>query len=153
MRYYLIGALLVLLISCNYAKDGKMNPERMVATIKRQCQEVEQEGNIVNFTHKDIPVTLVFDERADRMRLISPIMKVEELKEGMLIKAMEANFHSALDARYGISNGVVWAAFIHPLSDLSKRLLKSAIQQVVTARFTFGKEYSSGSLIFEGYQK
>ncbi len=34
---------------------------------------------------------------------------------------MIANFHTALDARYAISDGVIYAAFIHPLSSLARR--------------------------------
>ncbi len=31
---------------------------------------------------------------------------------------MQANFDTALDARYAIAKGALWSTFIHPLSDL-----------------------------------
>jgi len=33
---------------------------------------------------------------------------------------MQANFDSALDARYAIAKGKLWSAFIHPLSELNE---------------------------------
>ena len=61
---------------------------------------------------------------------------------------MEANFHSALDARYAISDGILWAAFIHPLQELTKDQVISAISQVYSTVQTFGTYYSSGELSF-----
>jgi hypothetical protein len=90
------------------------------------------------------------DETADRMRIISAIKEIDELSGAQLIVALEANFHSALDARYAISDGLVYAAYIHPLSSLSETEFRSAIRQVETAQHTFGSTYSSGELFFPG---
>ena len=65
-------------------------------------------------------------------------------------KPWEANFHTALDARYAFNKGILYAAYIHPLSTLTKAQLESALEQTATLAATFGKEYSSGSLIFKG---
>ena len=61
---------------------------------------------------------------------------------------MKANFHTALDARYAISDGILWAAFIHPLKELTTEQVKSAITQVYSCARTFGTHYSGGTLIF-----
>ena len=84
------------------------------------------------------------------MRVIVPIVKVEDIEEGELLRLMQANFDSVLDARYSIANGVVWSAFIHPLSPLSDEEFISGLAKAITAAATFGATYSSGALIFGG---
>lgn len=125
-----------------------MTPQRILATIHELGDDVRAQPSVVEFTYERVPVMLVYDQNADRMRLVSPIVEVKDLEEGMLMKAMQANFHNVLDVRYAVSNGVVWSAFIHPMSDLSDELLRSAIHQVAVARVTFGNEYSSGVMVF-----
>jgi len=61
---------------------------------------------------------------------------------------MNSNFHLALDARYAVSDDVLYAAFIHPLSSLCKEDFESALKQVYNLVATFGKTYSSGQLEF-----
>ncbi|MEM9558442.1 MAG: hypothetical protein AAGC60_29590 [Acidobacteriota bacterium] len=125
-----------------------MKPRSMISTLRSIGRDVEVDDNVVNFTFEDVPIALIFDTAADRMRLISPIVESERIDETMLLHAMEANFHSVLDARYAISSGLVWSVFLHPLSDLSGELLRSAVEQVAIARLTFGNEYTSGLLFF-----
>ena len=88
------------------------------------------------------------DEFHNRMRIIAPITKVENLEQEHIQKCMEANFHTALDIRYAFSDGVVWAAFIHPLKELTEAQIQSAVNQVYSGVKTFGTYYSSGSLSF-----
>lgn len=125
-----------------------ITPEAMINRILEVGQDVVQQGNIVNFRVQGIPLTLVFDENADRMRLVSPIVETKDVGDDVLVMAMEANFHSVLDARYAISNDIVWSAFMHPLADLSPALLDSAISQVAIAHASFGTEFTSGALFF-----
>ncbi|MEM9227048.1 MAG: hypothetical protein AAGA45_03685, partial [Verrucomicrobiota bacterium] len=143
--------LFLMLLSSSHlmqASGAGMTPRRMVAIVESLGQNVRQQGPVVNFSYEGIPLVLIYDTGANRMRLISPIVNVRELQPGQLEKAMTANFHSTLDARYAISNQVIWAIFIHPLSDLSPELLASAVQQVAMASLTFGDEYSSGQMRF-----
>ena len=59
-----------------------------------------------------------------------------------------ANYHSSLDARYAVSQGIVYSAFLHPLSTLADDQLASALRQVAALATTFGSTYSSGELMF-----
>ena len=127
-----------------------MTPEKMLRIIADECEDVKEDKNVVEFTFRGVQLVLVYDVNADRMRIISVVCDVENLKPGELEKAMQANFHSALDARYAFSNETVWAALIHPLSEMTERFLRSAIRQVAMAKVTFGEEYSSGELYFGG---
>lgn len=66
----------------------------------------------------------------------------------MMDRAMEANFHTALDARYATTHGQMWSVFIHPLASLDDDLFRSAIHQVAVAKMTFGDTYTSGVMQF-----
>lgn len=100
-----------------------------------------------------IPMMCISDSNHNRMRIMTPIHKVENLKKGQLKACMEANFHSVLDVKYAISDEFIWVVFIHPLSELSDLQLKDAISQVWNAAYTFGTTYSSGNLMFPGNKK
>jgi hypothetical protein len=51
---------------------------------------------------------------------------------------------------YAVSEGVLYSAYIHPLSELSESQLTSAIEQVANLAITFGYEYTSGTLEYGG---
>lgn len=137
--------------SAAFAND-KMTPKILLETIQSYGEDVKDEGNLISFMYKGINLYCVFDQKADRMRLISPIVEVEKVPEEALIIALQANYHTVLDARYAIGDGIVYSAFIHPLSPLSKVELQSAIRQVSTAALTFGDQYTSGEMFFPGQQ-
>jgi hypothetical protein len=106
------------------------------------------EGNVAAFHFGGAALLCISDPNADRMRIISPVKRVDETSAEEVLAAMQANFHTALDARYAIWEGVIYAAFIHPLSSLSGEQVVSAIRQVAAARESFGSTYSSGTLFF-----
>lgn len=95
-----------------------------------------------------IPLMVLTDESHNRMRVIAPAAEVEQVNPEILMKMMEANFVAALDARYAVFKGVVWAIFIHPLDSLIERDLISALKQVTTLVKTTGTSYSSSELQF-----
>ncbi len=43
---------------------------------------------------------------------------------------------------------VLYSAFIHPMSELSRWQIKSAVEQVANLASSFGGDYSSGLLTF-----
>jgi len=95
----------------------------------------------------------VYDENANRMRIISPIVETKDLEEEQLLNALVANFHSALDVKYALSDEIMWSVFIHPLRELSTNQVLDAIDQVHAASATFGNTYSSTGLVFPGNTK
>ena len=131
--------------------EGQMTLARMNEIIRRLDPEtkVPQPGSW-QLTISERPVLIITDAGANRMRIISPITKVAGLPEGALERMMQANFDTALDARYAIARGIVWATFIHPLSALHDRQFISAIGQTVNLSLTFGKSFSSGAMSFGG---
>ena len=90
----------------------------------------------------------VTDVRANRMRIISPITQADLLTKDLMLDALTANFHTALDVRYAISQGLVWSAFIHPLQELSDYEVEEALNQVYLAAATFGTTFSSTPMVF-----
>lgn len=106
--------------------------------------------NGANFRIETIPVTLVYDLNADRMRVVAPVASVAELDADMLVRVMQANFDSALDARYALGQGVLWSTFLHPLSTLTPEDFASGLGQTVNLVSTYGSSFSSGALVFGG---
>lgn len=96
----------------------------------------------------ETPLLCLTDEFHNRMRIISPIKKVEEAGKEEILKCMEANFHTALDVKYAISDDVIWAAFIHPLKELTDEQVVDAMAQVYAAVLTYGTSYTSTNLTF-----
>lgn len=109
---------------------------------------VEAKKGYVVFEHKEVKMALISDVNHDRMRIISPIIQYSELTLEQVKRMMESNFHKALDARYAESDDVLYSAFIHPMSPLSKAELISALDQVATLALTFGSSYTSGVLTY-----
>ena len=137
-------------VSDDLEEVAPMNNERMHDLLERIDPELQGQLGSWAIIFDSTRAQIITDENADRMRVIVPIIKVEDIEEGELLRLMQANFDSALDARYSVANGVVWSAFIHPLSPLSDEEFVSGLAQAMTAATTFGSTYSSGALIFRG---
>ncbi|MDT8409121.1 MAG: hypothetical protein RQ741_05940 [Wenzhouxiangellaceae bacterium] len=110
----------------------------------------EIDGSSVRFTIAERPHFAIFDETADRMRLMTPIAPVDILGEALMYRMLQANYDSALDVRYATAQNLIWSIFVHPLSSLNGDFLASALRQVHTAAETFGTTFSSGELIYGG---
>ncbi len=165
IRYFFLCGFFALFVSCggkNSAyeiseektaeaiNDAQMNNVLMHDLLQRIGPELQGQLGSWIITFDTIRAQIITDENADRMRVIVPIVKVADIEEGELLRLMQANFDSTLDARYSVANGVVWSAFIHLLSPLSDGEFISGLAQAMTAATTFGSTYSSGALIFRG---
>jgi len=113
-------------------------------------ESVAGEGSIIRFRMGETTLICIYDEIHDRMRVVCPIAPLARVTEDERDLALEANFHSALDARYAASEGVLYSIFIHRLSSLAARDLVSGIEQTRKLALTFGREYTSGALHFWG---
>lgn len=108
----------------------------------------EEKGKEAKEKEKKVLVMCMADDKADRMRLITPIAKTVEMSREDWMKCMQSNFDRALDARYCVKDGVLWGAFIHPLASLDETFFHSAMEQVVSVSVTYGGLFSSGALQF-----
>lgn len=100
------------------------------------------------FFVKDVQLVSFTDTNHNRMRIISPIADSNSLDDKLIKAALVANFHTALDVKYAVSEGVLWAVFIHPLKELSEHQVRDALSQVYHANVNFGTTYASTSLSF-----
>lgn len=131
---------------------GPMTLEALHETIlKVDAEAVRSEaGNAWQLTLEERQVTVVTDLGHDRMRIFVPIAPADGVSESMIRRLMQANFDTALDARYAIAQDILWGTFIHPLSPLTERQLLSGVGQTVNLARTYGTTFSSGALSYGG---
>jgi len=149
-----IAIFVLLLAGCGakIAKSatGKMTPEKLAGLIAKFDETAKAEANSVAFKLRDRDIILVYDVKADRMRVVTPVAQAALADEDILIRMLQANYDAVLDSRYAIANNAIWAVFVHPLSSLAEEDFLSGIAQVVTAAETFGSSYTSGAFVFGG---
>lgn len=127
---------------------AKMTNQRLEALISRVTKDVEGQSGYWQFELEGYRTMVITDEKADRMRIIVPIAEMKAVDSEQLHRMLQANFDSALDARYSIAKGLLWSAFIHPLSTLTDHQFIDGLAQSVNLAATYGTTYSSGALIF-----
>lgn len=149
--YYLF--VLFCFFTLTKASAQEMKPEKLSELIAQVADTIVTNGNTIQFFYKERPLICVYDENANRMRIISPIVETKDVAEEQLLNMLVANFHSALDVKYALSDEVIWSVFIHPLKELTDHQVLDAIDQVHAASVTFGTTYSSTSLVFPGNTK
>lgn len=125
-----------------------MELEALEAALRSRAKNVRGGDGAWDFELDGVHMACFTDRRFDRMRLVAPILSSDDMSDVQRDAVLEANFHTALDARYGTSDGVLYSAFIHALSTLTQADFDSALQQVAGLVDTFGTSYSSGALIF-----
>ena len=125
-----------------------MNNKQLDAIFHSLIEHIKGSNGHWQFLLGDTQVICLTDELHNRMRFIAPIIETDKLTTEALTKCMEANFHTALDIKYAISDGVLWSVFMHPLKELTERQVEDAIQQVYAGAQNFGTTYSSSNLYF-----
>ena len=131
-------------------EEPAMTLQRLAQIVQALDPDVAARGPALEFTLDDIPIIVIADAGADRMRAMVPIASAEGLTESDLRRMMQANFDAALDARYAVANGRLWGVFIHPLSPLEKDQFLSGLVQTITVARTYGSAYTSGGAVFGG---
>lgn len=151
MRNIIVSFVLFLTLGISYSQE--MTSAQLLEIIEQEADTVKANGNSIQFLLKETVLICIYDENANRMRIISPIVKREEIGEEELLNAFVANFHSALDVKYALSDEIIWSVFTHPLMELSEHQVVDAINQVYSAAVTFGGSYSSTNIVFPGNTK
>lgn len=149
--------LFLLLCCCamSFVYGQHMDNEQLQQILTKQSDSIQEKSRLGywQFFKEDVVMLCVTDTKSNRMRIISPITNVEQLDTEQLLNALTANFHTALDVKYAISDNILWSVFIHPLKELTDHQVTDAIQQVYRANLTFGFTYSSTDLVFSGKSK
>ncbi|NCQ24358.1 MAG: hypothetical protein COW54_03945 [Rhodobacteraceae bacterium CG17_big_fil_post_rev_8_21_14_2_50_63_15] len=130
--------------------EAPMTLDRLDEIIRALDPEAQSNGSVWQLTINEVQVLIVTDAAADRMRAITPVAKTDDLTPADVTRVMQANFDTALDARYAIAKDILWSAFIHPLSPLEKKEFISGLGQVVNLAQSYGTLYSGGALQYGG---
>ncbi|MEO1201303.1 MAG: type III secretion system chaperone [Pseudomonadota bacterium] len=128
--------------------DARMTGERLGELVLSVDAEARLIGSTWELSVAGMNAAVVYDSNADRMRIVIPVGPADALDEDELTRLMQANFDSALDARYAIAQGLLWGTYIHPLSSLTEDDFLSGLRQTVSVVDTFGDTYSSGEFVF-----
>jgi len=93
-----------------FAADKGMSNTRLQELITRIVKNPAGRTGSWSIKYEDIPIFIITSEKANRMRIISPISSSDNLSKEALYRMMQANFDSALDARYSIAQGKLWSS-------------------------------------------
>lgn len=148
--------LLLLIFLVGISIDNKaqnMNNDTLGKILYVLADSIKGTDGNWQFKIKDRLFICLTDESHNRMRIISPIIDDDKLFYPDLVVLLSANFHTALDVKYALSNKILWSVYIHPLKELSKAMVIDAIQQVYNAAQTYGTTYSSTDLVFPNTNK
>lgn len=150
MTRILIAFVVACIASLPARAHEPMSLDRLIEIVVTVDPEAEVAGTSMSMTVNEVPVIIVTDPGADRMRAMVPIRSAEGISDAEMRRMMQANFDTALDARYAVAKGRLWAVFIHPLSPLDKDEFLAGVGQAVNLATTYGSTYHSGLLSFGG---
>lgn len=142
--------ILLLVFTSTVIYSQKMTPTKLGNMFETVSDSIVSQKPQWRFIIKQIPFIAIADSTHNRMRIMSPVAESEKLTEEFKTASLMANFHTALDVKYAISDGVLWSVFIHPLKELTEDQVLDAISQVYYANINFGTTFSSTSLVFPG---
>ena len=142
----LAAVLLAVGVACATPGGGGMTQQQLGHLIHSSAGDVTGPSGKLQFVYGGVAMACVSDPSHDRMRIIAPITQANQLDAEVLAILLTANFHTALDGRYALSEGVVYAVYLHPLSSLGPEQLESGMRQVANLARTFGTTFSSGEL-------
>ena len=148
MKKLLVLFILILSLQNSYSQEMSLTKlDKILNGISDSIVNTKPQWR---FKINQVPFICVADSTHNRMRIISPITNSNRLSEELKTASLTANFHTALDVKYAISDNVLWAVFIHPLEELSKEQVLNAVSQVYYANINFGTSFASTSLVFPG---
>ncbi len=127
-----------------------MTPSKLGTMLEKISDSIVSQKTQWRFIIKNVPFITIADSTHNRMRIMSPVVESGKLSEELKTASLMANFHTALDVKYAISDNVLWSVFIHPLNELTEDQVLDAVSQVYYAKVNFGTTFSSTSLVFPG---
>lgn len=130
--------------------EAPMTLPRLGEIIQTLDPNARNQGASFQMVIDDVPVIIITDPRADRMRAMVPIRDATDMTPDEVMRVLQANFDSALDARYAVAQGRLWAVFIHPLSPLERDQFISGLGQTINVAKTYGSLFTGGAMQFGG---
>ena len=130
--------------------EQAMTLERMAEILNALDPEMQSQESRFLLNIEGVQVFVITDVTQDRMRVMTPVRQLQGISPDEMTRMMQANFDTALDARYAIGRETLWAVYVHPLSPLQKNQLISGVGQVINLALTYGSIYSGGALNYGG---
>lgn len=127
-----------------------MSNQKLDGLIRQITSHVEGELGYWKLHIDGRDILVITDEHHNRMRIMSPVTSQDQLDAVELARLLEANFGSALDAKYALRDQTLWSVFTHPLGELSDEQFLDCVAQVANLANNFGRSYASSNLIFGG---
>ena len=127
-----------------------MTNKRLDNLIREASPTVQGQLGYWQFNIKGRDLLVITDETHNRMRIMSPVAPQDNLDADEMTRLLEANFGSALDAKYALRQGTLWSVFTHPLAELTDMQFLDCLAQVSNLANNFGRSYASSNLIFGG---
>lgn len=111
---------------------------------------VEESGMRWVLAYRGRRLLVVTDEVEDRMRVMTPVARYSDMTDRDVRVVLGANFDRTLDSRYATAGGYLWAAYLHPLAELTERQVAEGLRQVATLADNYGGSYAVGDHVFTG---
>ncbi|MCB1746520.1 MAG: hypothetical protein H6977_02725 [Gammaproteobacteria bacterium] len=89
-------------------------------------------------------VMVLADPSHGRLRIQAHVTAADALDEALLRRVLEADFATALEARYAIGGTTLWSLYSADLAALDAAGCAAALGQVANLAASFGREYASG---------
>jgi len=134
------------------ATGGAIDNRQLQVMLLRVVSDVGGRAGAWEIQYGQVSMMVLTSEQHDRMRIMARVGDESLAKDADLSRLMQANFDRALDARYALLQGKLWAVYLHPLGTLTATELTSAIRQVANLVKTYGTTYSSSTLQFGNYK-
>ncbi len=150
MLRVLIAAFLLTTPAAAQEAEPQMSFARLGEIVMALDPAAQRQGQAFRMQIDGTEILIVADPAADRMRAMVHIRPIDGISPTELARMMQANFDTALDARYALAKEALWAVFIHPLSPLEKDQLISGLGQTANLARTYGTLYTGGALEFGG---
>ena len=128
--------------------ESPMTQARMEQIFSDQVDAIEGPSGAIRTIVDEVEIYLISDPTNDRMRILARVADVNRVDPRIVNVLLQANFYRTLDARYAVSEGIVFSAYLHPISTLSREELISGFDQVLALAKNFGTTYSSEKLDF-----
>lgn len=151
MKHLTAGAALVtvLLLPARGDEGRELSSAADVAKLLEEtAQQVSGGPGEWTALYRGARVVVYAIEQHGRMRIMAPVASAQDLDREELQVLLEANYGRALDAKFAISDGVVWSLFNRPLPGLDRTVFLDGLEQVVTLKKNFGTSYRSTDLTF-----
>lgn len=127
-----------------------MSNQKLEELIAQITPDAEGKLGAWKFAIQGRDILVITDETHNRMRIMSPVAKRDQLDTNELARLLEANYGSALDAKYALRDQTLWSVFTHPLGELSEEQFLDCVAQVANLANNFGGSYASSNLFFGG---